>query len=91
MNSIEIAKKLIEENDEDIADLRNAETIIQKRIEEYEQDIVACEKRLNILRHALSMAEEDLQRKRDLKKEYLVDNLALKMFIANGGGLDMLD
>ena len=91
MNSIEIAKSLIEENNTDIEDLRSAEKTIQKRIEEYKQDIAAYEKRIDSLRHAITMAEEDLQCKRDLKKQYLVDNLALKLLIAEGGGLDMLD
>lgn len=91
MNSIEIAKKLVEENDKDIEDLRNAETIIRQRIEEYTSDVEKYEKLLEARKRALAMAEEDLQRKQEMKKEYLVDNLALRMFIANGGGLDMLD
>ena len=91
MNSIEIAKKLIAENDVDIEELRSAEEAIRQRIEGYKADIDTYEKGISSLRHALAYAEEDLQRKRDLKKEYLVDNLALKAFIADGGGLDMLD
>lgn len=91
MNSIEIAKKLIEENKTDIEDFRRAETIIRKRIAEYKYEIGTHEQRIKSLQGAIAMAEEDLQRKRDQTKEYLVDNLALKMFIANGGGLDMLD
>lgn len=91
MNSIEIAKKLIEENTSDIEDFRHAEEIIRKRIDEYMRDIEKYEKLLEVKKRALAMAEEDLQRKLETKKEYLVDNLALKMFIAEGGGLDMLD
>ena len=91
MNSIEIAKNLIEENDKDIEDFRRAETIIRSRIAGYKYEIGTHEERIKSLQGAIAMAEEDLQRKRDQKKEYLVDNLALKMFIANGGGLDMLD
>lgn len=91
MNSIEIAKKLVEENDKDIKEFRIAETIIHRRIEEYKKDIEKYELLLEVKKRALAMAEEDLQRKRDQTKEYLVDNLALKMFIAEGGGLDMLD
>lgn len=91
MNSIEIAKKLVEENDKDIKEFRIAETIIHRRIEEYKKDIERYELLLEVKKRALAMAEEDLQRKRDQTKEYLVDNLALKMFIAEGGGLDMLD
>lgn len=91
MNSIEIAKKLIEENDKDIEDFRRAETIIHRRIEEYKKDIEKYELLLEVKKRALAMAEEDLLRKRDQTKEYLVDNLALKAFIADGGGLDMLD
>lgn len=64
---------------------------VRSRIAEYKYEIGTHEERINSLRGAIAMAEEDLQRKRDQKKEYLVDNLALKMFIANGGGLDMLD
>jgi len=91
MNSIETAKKLIEENDKDIEDFRSAETSIRKRIAEYKYEIGTHEQRIEHLRGAIAMAEEDLQRTRDLKQQYLVDNLALKMFIADGGGLDMLD
>ena len=91
MNSIEIAKKLVEENDKDIEEFRIAETIIHRRIEEYKKDIEKYELLLEVKKRALAMAEEDLQRKRDQTKEYLVDNLALKTFIADGGGLDMLD
>lgn len=91
MNSIEIAKSLIEENDKDIEDLRSAEKAIRQRIEGYKADIDTYEKGINSLRHAITMAEEDLQCKTDLKKQYLVDNLALKLLIAQGGGLDMLD
>lgn len=91
MNSIEIAKKLIKENNSDIEDFRNAEEIIQKRIEEYKQNIAVHERQIRTLQSALAMAEEDLQRKRNQRQEYLVDNLALSMFIANGGGLDMID
>lgn len=91
MNSIEIAKKLIEENDKDIEDLRSAENAIRQRIDGYKADIDTYEKGISSLRHAIMMAEEELQRKKDLKKEYLVDNLALRSFIGSGGGLDMLD
>lgn len=91
MNSIEIAKSLIEENDKDIEDFRRAEVTIRKRIDEYEHEIGMQEERINSLLRAIARAEEDLQRTKDRKKEYLVDNLALNMFIANGGGLDMLD
>ena len=91
MNSIEVAKKLIEENNKDIEDFRSAETSIRKRIAEYKYEIGTHEQRIESLRGALAMAEEDLQRMENLKKEYLVDNLALKAFIADGGGLDMLD
>lgn len=84
MNSIEIAKKLIEKNDKDIEGFRNAEEIIRKRIAQYKQNI-------ENLQGAIAMAEEDLQRMRDQKKECQVDNLALKVFIAAGGGQDMFD
>lgn len=91
MNSIEIAEKLIDENNRDIEDFRNAETTILNRIAEYTRYIEKHEKLLENAKRALAMAEEDLQRTRNLKKEYLVDNLALKLLIAEGGGLDMLD
>ena len=91
MNSIEIAKKLIEENDKDIETFGCAEAGIRGRIEKYKSDIEMHEHRISNLRAAIMLAEEDLQRKKDQKKEYLVDNLALRMLIAYGGGLDMLD
>ena len=91
MNSIEIAKKLIEENDKDIETFGCAETRIRGRIEKYKSEIEMHEHHISNLRALIMLAEEDLQLKRDQKKEYIVDNLALKMFVANGGGLDMLD
>lgn len=91
MNSIEIAKKLIEENDKDIEDFRRAEKIIRERIAEYQHAIENYKFLIEAKKRALASAEEDLQFNRNQKKEYLVDNLALKMFIAEGGGLDMLD
>jgi len=91
MNSIEIAKKLIEENDTIIEDYRSRETDSRKRIEELEEEIRRQNKALKILESSLAREEEWLAEIQSDKKEYLVDNLALKMLIAEGGGLDMLD
>lgn len=91
MNSIEIAKKLIEENDTIIEDYRSRETDSRKRIEELEEKIRSQNKALKILESSLAREEAWLAEIQSDKKEYLVDNLALKLLIAEGGGLDMLD
>lgn len=88
MNSVKIAKKLIEENEKDIEDFREAEARLRKRIEECKKDIEKYELLLKAKQHALEMLEEDLQRKREQKEEYLVDNCALRMFVLNDGVLD---
>lgn len=91
MNSIEIAKKLIEENDTIIEDYRSRETDSRKRIEELEEKIRRQNEALKILESSLAREKEWLAEIQSDKKEYLVDNLALKLLIAEGGGLDMLD
>ncbi len=91
MNSIEIAKKLIEENDSVIEGFRREELCILKRIAKYENDIDEFNKLIEAKKRTLTIARENLSRTRNRMKAYLVDNQALKMFIANGGGLDMLD
>ena len=77
MNSVEIAKKLIKENEEVLANNL-------KWIDRYE-------KRKKDLEKSLFTVNEQIIEIRNENKEYLVDNLALKTFIAEGGGLDMLD
>lgn len=91
MNSIEIAKKLIKENDKDIEEYRDIEKASRKRIDELQKKIETMRKVLDKLESDLAREEEWLADTKAEKKEYLVDNLALKMFIANGGGLDMFD
>ena len=97
MNSIDIAKKLVEENNSDIEDSRRAEKIILQRIAQYEKDIEKYEKYekyekfIKIKKRALAAAKTDLQRKRDQRKERHLDNVALRMFIADCDGLDTLD
>lgn len=91
MNSIEIAKKLIEENKRDIEDYRTYETEQRKLVEETEKELKKAKAMVELLEARLKNRCEELERIRDTKKEYLVDNLALQAFIANGGGLDMLD
>ena len=91
MNSIEIAKKLIKENDEIIDDYRRRETDSRKRIEELKENLRRQKEVVTILESGLAREEEWLAEIQADKKEYLVDNLALKLLIADGGGLDMLD
>lgn len=91
MNSIEIAKKLIKENDDIIEDYRRRETDSRKRIEELEEKIRRQKEVVKILESSLAREEEWLADIQTDKKDYLVDNLALKLLIAEGGGLDMLD
>ena len=91
MNSIEIAKKLIEENNSDIETMRVSEIECKKRIEELEAKIKHYESKLSYARGALCAQKARLETLKVSKKEYLVDNLALKAFIADGGGLDVLE
>lgn len=91
MNSVEIAKKLIKENEEDLEEVRTEETIIRKIIAKYKYDIGTHEQRIESLRGAITMAEEDLRRVRSTKDEILVDNTALRLYVMTGGGSDMLD
>lgn len=91
MNSIEIAKKLIAENDKDIEEYRDIETASRKRIDELQKKIETMRKVLDRLESDLAHEEQYLADTKAEKKEYLVDNLALKLLIAEGGGLDMLD
>lgn len=89
MNSVEVAQKLIDENDKDIEFHRSRETEIRKRIEELEKKVENQMKALDILRDSLAREQQYLEEVQEDKFEYLVDNLALKAFIADGGGLDM--
>lgn len=91
MNSIEIAKKLIEENDSDIEGFRREEQDILKRIAKYEEDIEEYKKLIESKKRTRAAAQENLSLTRKRMKECIVDNQALKMFIADGGGIDMLD
>lgn len=81
MNSLKIAKELIRENDSDLADRRRAKAIVSQRIEEYKHEIAKHEKCLEISKHALKMAENDLETLNDRIEELLVDNMALETFI----------
>lgn len=90
-NSVTTAKKLIEENNDMIESYRSRETATLKRIAELKSKIENQKKALEILQGSLSGEEQYLEDLKSEKFEYLVDNLALKTFIANGGGLDMID
>ena len=89
MNSIEIAKKLVEENKSSIEDYRIWENQQRELVEATEEALTAAKAEVERLEAVLKVRRETLDDIRDSKKEYLVDNLALKMFIAEGGGLDM--
>lgn len=90
MDSIEIAKKLIRENDDEIETYRTLETEARKEMQSIESEMNKLESRLKQLNSLLSCQVERLEGLQSSKKELLVDNLALKLFIANGGGLDMV-
>lgn len=81
MSHIEIAKALIDENNNDLADRRRAKKIISQHIEEYERDIEKYEKLLDMNKRALKMAKEDLERAELRIDELIVDNLALETLI----------
>lgn len=89
MNSIEVAQKLIDENDRNIEFYRSREADIRKRIRELGSKIEGQMRALEILQAYLVSEQQCLEKVREEKFKHLVDNLALKAFIANGGGLDM--
>lgn len=91
MNSVEIAKKLIGEDNDLIQNCRDYISEINSRIEELEDKIDEQKKVLENLQNSLDYEKKYLQEANDERKEYLIDRLALQQFIANGGGLDMLD
>jgi len=84
MNSIEAAKKKIEENNESIKLLRSEAKYIRERIADYKTKI-------EVLEQSISAEEDKLRESTDERFALLVDNLALKTFVADGGGLDMFD
>lgn len=81
MSHIETAKRLIKENNIDLADRRRAKGIISGRIEEYKRDIDKYETLLDVKKRALKMAEEDLKEADDRIEELLVDTLALETLV----------
>lgn len=91
MNSIEIAKKLIEENNEVLAGNREWIDRYEKRKKDLEKSIADYKEAIETLERSLFAVNEQIIEIRNENKQYLVDNLALKTFIAEGGGLDMLD
>ena len=91
MNSIEIAEKLITDNMERIEAYRGDEANMRTAIANMEERIKQQEDALFVMKRNLEKRKEDLAYIRAAKLECLVDTLALKAFIDDGGGLDMLE
>lgn len=91
MNSIEVAEKLITDNMERIEVYRNDETNMRIVITDIEERIKQQEDTLFVMKRNLEKRKEDLVNIRAAKFECMVNALALKAFIEDGGGLDMMD
>lgn len=90
-NTLEVAEKLILDNTEYIENLRHDEEALRKVISDLEECIKQQEDAIFVMKRNLAKHMESLTDIREEKLEYLVSTLALKAFIEDGGGLDMMD
>ena len=90
-NTLEVAEKLILDNMEHIEDLRHDEETLRKVIADLEERVKQQEDAIFVMKRNLAKHMESLTDIREEKLEYLVSTLALKAFIEDGGGLDMMD
>lgn len=84
MVSIEIAKKLLDDNRKRLNDLRKAEEAYIVEIDSVKKQMADLQREIEIYRSGIDEVHRE-------KKELLVVGQALACFIDNGGGLDMLD
>ena len=89
-NTLEVAEKLILDNMEYIENLRHDEEALRKVIADLEERVKQQEDAIIVMKRNLAKHMESLTDIREEKLEYLVSTLALKAFIEDGGGLDML-
>lgn len=90
-NTLEVAEKLILDNMEYIENLRHDEEALRKVISDLEERVKQQEDAIFVMKRNLAKHMETLTDIREEKLEYLVSTLALKAFIEDGGGLDMMD
>lgn len=90
-NTLEVAEKLILDNMEYIENLRHDEEALRKVIADLEERVKQQEDAIFVMKRNLAKHMESLTDIREEKLEYLVSTLALKAFIEDGGGLDMMD
>lgn len=90
-NTLEVAEKLILDNMEYIENLRHDEEALRKVISDLEERVKQQEDAIFVMKRNLAKHMESLTDIREEKLEYLVSTLALKAFIEDGGGLDMMD
>lgn len=90
-NTLEVAEKLILDNMEYIENLRHDEEALRKVISDLEERVKQQEDAIFVMKRNLAKHMESLTDIREEKLEYLVSTLALKAFIEDGGGLDMLE
>lgn len=90
-NTLEVAEKLILDNMEHIENLRHDEEVLRKVIADLEERVKQQEDAIFVMKRNLAKHMESLTDIREEKLEYLVSTLALKAFIEDGGGLDMID
>ena len=91
MNSIEAAKKAMKDNEEHLKVLRSEEEATRRWIVDIETSIERIKKSLKDFEEALQQRNNELEAIKDEKFVVLVENAALIVFIAQGGGPDMLD
>ena len=91
MNSIEAAKLKKKENEDAIILLRKEEVSIRRWMKELEEKIETMKKSLADLESSLEQRKAYLAEVQDEKFVLLVDQQALSLFIADGGGLDMFN
>jgi len=89
-NTLEVAEKLILDNMEYIENLRHDEEALRKVIADLEEHVKQQEDAIFVMKRNLAKHMETLTDIREEKLEYLVSTLALKAFIEDGGGLDMM-
>lgn len=88
-NSVQVANELIEMHNSQLANTRHIIVDIDRDIRETKKRIEKLEEELAETREYLNICEEELADNVRVRKDHLIELMALKMFVNNGGGLDM--
>ena len=91
MNSVKAAKKSIKENEERLEFLCNEEEAYRRWIVDIERDIEKTKKALETFEKNLQQRNNDLEEIKSEKVAIRIENLELKLLIAESSGLNMLD